>query len=418
MNVVVIGAGIAGLSAAIALARSGHHVIVLEAHQGLHAVGAGIQMPPNATKIFRDWGILPKILEKASVPNDVCFRSYRDGEILHKQSLWPDTQTNFGSPHVQIHRRELVQILLDEAIRLNVNVQFDSPVESVKSPVVKTIHGEPFHADLIIGADGERSLCRSIILGQATPLRPTGTLVYRFNISCELILQDDELSRLFKFPILCSWLGPDAHAVMYSLDHNDTIMVAITYPDPVQGRVQLGPRGADMAELKGLLSGWDPILLKLMDIGEDLKFWTLAELPEENRIWMDSESQRIILVGDAAHSMAPYLAQGASQSIEDGAFLGHLFPKDSRSEDTPKRLQQFCNRRQERTLAVRTKAQLVGNTFQLPDGLAQEARDDHMRRGDVTSGFPNPFADPNLQKWLYAYDVEADAAAALAQLQA
>lgn len=264
-------------------------------------------MPPNATKVFRDWNILQEVQQKASLPKYVCFRSYRDGRILHKQELWPETEEKFGSPHLQIHRRELIQILANHALELHVSFKFGSTAEHIELPVVRTSEGESFSADLVIGADGERSICRSLILGQPNALRPTGTLVYRFNVDPQALFEDSELSGHLEFPILCSWLGPNAHAVVYSLDYNNIVTVAITCPDPIQGRVQIGPMKADMRELKSLLGNWDRMFLKLLDLGTDLRFWTLLELPEENRHWIDSQSQRMILIGDAAHSMTPYL---------------------------------------------------------------------------------------------------------------
>lgn len=107
-------------------------------------------------------------------------------------------------------------------------------------------------------------------------------------------------------------------------------------------------------------------------------------------------------------------AQGASQSIEDGAFLGYLFPGDATVEDIEPRLKQFCDRRQARTLRVRAKAREVGAVFQMADGAEQEARDERMRQGELTDNFPNPFADPYLQSWLYTYDVKTDAEEAMA----
>ncbi|VUC32262.1 unnamed protein product [Clonostachys rosea] len=413
MEILVIGAGIAGLSAAISLAHSGHHLTVLEAQKELTPVGAGIQMPPNATKLFRGWGILDKIKEKATIPSDVSFRSYRDGQILHKHGLWPEMEERFGSPHVQIHRQALVEVLADEAVRLGVQVRFNHTVERIEDSMVKTSNGESFSADLIIGADGERSFCRQLILGEPSLPRSTGTLVYRCNVDQQRLLDDPELCKDLQLPILCSWLGPEAHAVVYSLDYNNVVTVAITCPDPVLGRVQFGPREGDINELKASLAGWDPTLLKLLDLGTDLRFWTLLQLPEENRIWTDAQSQKILLIGDAAHSMTPYIAQGASQGLEDGAFLGHLFPGTSAPSEIPNKLKLFCERRQPRAFRVRNKAWSVGSVYQLTDGPEQQARDNRMQNEVPAKDFPNPFADPFLQSWLYDYDVQADVADAI-----
>ena len=145
------------------------------------------------------------------------------------------------------------------------------------------------------------------MLGKPNAPVPTGTLVYRLNVDPQVVLDDPELSKELKLPTACSWLGPGAHAVVYNLDYDNTVTVAITCPDPVQGRVQLGPREASVEELKTIMAGWDPMLLRLLDVATDVRFWTLLQLPEENRVWTDSESGRMILIGDAAHSMTPYM---------------------------------------------------------------------------------------------------------------
>ncbi|KAH8759367.1 hypothetical protein F5883DRAFT_143611 [Diaporthe sp. PMI_573] len=107
--------------------------------------------------------------------------------------------------------------------------------------------------------------------------------------------------------------------------------------------------------------------------------------------------------------MMPHLAQGAAQVVEDGAFLGYLFDENCVSGDVPARLKGFCQRRQSRAFTVRGRAQKAGEIYQLPDGAAQELRDQRLREGQLVEGFPNPFADPVLTHWLYDYDVEADA---------
>jgi salicylate hydroxylase len=268
-------------------------------------------MPPNATKVFRDWGILEAVKAYATVPQEVCLRAYRDGSVLHRHRLSPDTQEKFGSPHLQIHRCQLIEVLYKTALEAGAVVRFGCLVQRVEHGPTKTTvfvaGGESFQADMVVAGDGERSVLRSLILGKPNAPVPTGTLVYRLNLDPQMVLDDPELSKELKLPIMCSWLGPNAHAVMYNLDYNDMVTVAITCPDPEKDRVQLGPREASVDELKTIMAGWDPMLLRLLDVATDVRFWTLLQLPEENRVWTDNESGTMILIGDAAHSMTPYM---------------------------------------------------------------------------------------------------------------
>ncbi|KAI6080587.1 hypothetical protein F4821DRAFT_265750 [Hypoxylon rubiginosum] len=378
-------------------------------------LGAGIQMPPNATRIMQQWDLLDQVQHKASIPESMVFRSYRDGQILHDHRLWPDMENNFGSPHLLIHRKEILDILVDKARRLGVHLHLDSRVVHIDlvARSATTASGKVFTAHAIVGADGERSFCRAKILDHVEPPCPTGKLVFRFTVDSSITHQIPEFNHLVDGrPITC-WIGPKSHIVAYELPHNNVFNVSLTCPDPIEGRVQFGPRTASLDELKHFFAEWDPVLLKLLQFATNARYWTLLQLPMENRVWLDSEAQRMVLIGDAAHSMPPYLAQGASQSLEDGAFLGHLFPSDAVEDTLSARLNLFCDRRGSRALLARSRSFEVGRVLEMIDGPSQRDRDARMRENVPNEGFPNPFADPVLQNWLYSYDMEADVAVGL-----
>lgn len=258
---------------------------------------------------MRDWGLLDLIQARAIVPEAMVLRSYRNGQVLHSHQLGHNMEKIFGSPYLLIHRKEILKILVTYAQQLRVYLKVNSPVTSIdfSEPSVMTAGSETLTADLIVGADGEHSFCRGTILNQWIHPRPTGKLVYRLTVDPELVRQDPSLCHLVSSPCITSWIGPRSHAVVYEIPFSGILNVAITCPDPVQDRVQCGPRDADLEELEGYFSGWDPLLLRLLRLGTGARFWTLLQLPGENRTWIDGTRQRTVLVGDAAHAMTPYL---------------------------------------------------------------------------------------------------------------
>lgn len=236
-------------------------------------------------------------------------RSYRDGSVLHNFQLDPYTQDGFGSPHLIVHRKELLYILVAKARSLNVCLRTDCQTTGIdmKTRSVTTARGDTFTADLILGADGGRSFCRSFILGRPDLPKATGKLVYRFTISSEAVWRDPDFRDLVDPTAITCWIGPKSHVVAYELPHSGIYNVSLTCPDPIEGRAQFGPRDADMDELNQMFSEWDPVYVKLLRAADRAQYWTLLQLPEENRTWIDSETQRMLLIGDAAHSMTMYL---------------------------------------------------------------------------------------------------------------
>ncbi|KAH7414381.1 hypothetical protein DE146DRAFT_640153 [Phaeosphaeria sp. MPI-PUGE-AT-0046c] len=308
LRFLVIGGGLAGVSAAIALARNGHHVTVLEAQQAFSEVGAGIQVPPNATRILDQWGLLSRLLDYATSPLDIQFRSYGSGQILSVTPLIPDLQTRYHSPHLVLHRADLLSVLVDEARRLNVELRTGCAAAEIdfSARTVRTVSGHVFTGDIIVGADGEKSSTRNLAQGQDTAPETTGRLVYRLTVNSDLMMTEKSTRDLVHPPRITCWLGPDMHILCYNLESRDVCNVVFSRADdtPTQQRLP-GPQLVAMEEMRRIFPHWDEPLRRMLDLAESAVYWPALKGRD-----IDTWSHRcgsFILIGDAAHTMPPHL---------------------------------------------------------------------------------------------------------------
>ncbi|EXJ70309.1 uncharacterized protein A1O5_06377 [Cladophialophora psammophila CBS 110553] len=406
LHVGIIGAGLGGLAAAISIARAGHKVTILEQAPALGEVGAGIQIPPNSTRILSRWGLLPAI-EKVSVrPQNFILRSYRDGRILSTQALIPHCESVYGYPYLHIHRADYHKILVDEAERLGVEIRLGSIVTDIdfELPAVHIKNcPEPFTANLIIGADGLKSVCREALLGRPDPPHLTGDLAYRIIVPADSMKSHPLLRDLVAVPNINYWMGPDSHVVSYLLQGGNLYNIVIACPDNLPELVN--QQKADLDEMHALFQNWDPQLRALLELCKDTSKWRLQnsrEMPSWNH-----PSGRFTLLGDACHATLPYLAQGAAQAVEDGAVLGHLFEKIESRSQVPDLLVIYESVRKPRTTrVVNGSSQLGREIFHLHDGPRQRERDRQLLawQADPFDGYQNRWRDPVFQKFLFGYD--------------
>ena len=181
-HALIIGCGLSGIATAIALASSGHAATVFERMPELREIGAGIQLSPNATRLFRRWKIYEPILKIANQPQEGTIRSYR-GKVLSRQADAAAIEAKYGSLYLVVHRADLLRILESRARELGVQIVLGLGVSSISfnnpKPSLRLSNGEVRHGDFIFGADGERSLCRDVLSGCPNPLLGTGDIVYR-----------------------------------------------------------------------------------------------------------------------------------------------------------------------------------------------------------------------------------------------
>lgn len=263
-------------------------------------------MPPNCSRILTHWGLIDEFNQFATNPHVIRLCSYKDGKVLAKTALVTEEEDQTKYPHLVLQRGDYLRILVREARRLGAELLPGNLVEHIdfETPSVRTISGKNINADFIIGADGQRSLCRSLLLGRDDPPIHTGNIVYRFTIQSDVVRQYDELKHLVSPASVVFWLGPRSHAVCYELTHRKVLNVVLVQPK-VEGTSATTLQNASLSDLRMLFSAWDPKLRRLLDLAESCKSWPLINF-EATSTWTHP-SGKVLLTGDAAHYMTPHL---------------------------------------------------------------------------------------------------------------
>ena len=275
LNIVVVGAGLGGLSASISCALSGHRVTVLEAARELAEIGAGLQITPNASRLFQGWGISDAISRLAAEPTELTVHRYSDGKILAADTKFSRRmRAKYGAPFIDLHRVDLQRTLVERAKELGVIVELGSSVAEVdfEAGIVTTKEGKEWAGDLVVGADGLWSICRQQFLGGSDEPLPTGDLAYRIVLTLDQI-EDEELKRWVSEPKCRFWIGPGAHVVAYSLRGGSMFNIVLLVPDDLPKEVAKQKGSVD--EMRALFKGWDPVLTRFLGYVEGVAKWKL-----------------------------------------------------------------------------------------------------------------------------------------------
>ena len=416
LTILICGAGLAGLSAAIACALGGHQVIVLESAKELAEVGAGLQLTPNATRLFKEWGIAEEVDQLAAEPTFLAVHRYADGKVLAMEEEFNvKMRSKYGAPFTDMHRVDLQQLLYKRAVSLGVQVELSSRVVNIDFDSTKVLldHGKAFSGDLIVGADGLWSRCRQEFLGVKDDPLPTGDLAYRIVLSLDQI-SDPELREWISKPSVHFWVGPAAHAVGYSMRKATMYNLVLLCPDDLPKDV--AREAGSVEEMRKLFAGWDPILTRLLDQVDSVDKWKLMHRPPMES-WRRKEGN-FVLIGDSCHPMLPYLAQGANSSIEDGAVLGRILAGAKSKERLPIATEIWETLRKKRSEAIARETFHQRHAFHMSDGPEQEARDEIFASQlgkPISVKFPSRWTCAEVQPWLYGYDSYAEADKALAE---
>ncbi len=315
----------------------------------------------------------------------------------------------YGAPYLVIHRAELSKILFKQAKEQGVMVQFGSVIQGFDftKPSVLMQDGKIQEADLIIGADGERSFCRSALLGHPDPPKPSGDIVFRTVIPLQILREDPDLMGFVDPPAVHLLLGPDAHALVYTLKEDGLLNLVLILPDCSGADATLGTQPVDMDQIRDSVKEWDIKFKKLLDIAKDVSQWKLVKCDDLSS-WTH-RTGKFTLLGDSAHAMLPYLAQGAAQAFEDAAVLSGLLSHLELNSQIPDLVSIYEQIRKPRAMQVKWRSLATRDINGMVDGTQQRERDRQFVEHQPFEGYPNPLADPVFSKCLFGYNAVEEA---------
>lgn len=316
----IVGGGVAGLASALALAGVGFDVDVFERAEHFSEVGAGLQLSPNATRILKRLGVLERLMDVALQTHTISLLSARSGQLLLDLSTSDPAQAD-GVPFLAVHRADLQSALLDTVrsvpgIAIRTGQDFQSAQEKSGKIEAVFLEGDAVRttdADLLVGADGVWSTVRRYVSGHSTT-RHSGYTAWRATVPVDSNLPA-ALAGLVRSQSVGAFLSPGAHLVVYPLRKNSILNLVLVTPGTDQAQGWDNP--VDLSLFSQTLGQFEPSLRNFLASVTQWRSWPLHGCPPEGA-WT---SGRIALVGDAAHAMTPFAAQGACMAIEDVAVL-------------------------------------------------------------------------------------------------
>lgn len=382
-RVAVVGAGVAGLVVTALLRRRGVHCDLFERSPALDAVGAGIQLSPNGVRILHRLGLTAALAENGVKAQAIETRRWDDGSVIARTHHGPACDELFGAPYYMIHRADLQRCLVG-ALRPHGVVQLgqhcDRVVEQSDHVELHFTNGAVTTADLVIGADGVNSVVRDAVV-QDEP-RFSGNAVHRGVIAA------GHVAPFISEPQVLFWLGPDHHVTYYPIAAGRTVhFSAVSVTD--DARFGSSTTGAEAADLAVAFAGWHEDVRRVVTTAESVTRWGLFDHDVAERYGTD----RVVLVGDAAHPMLPYMSQGANQALEDAVVLVDCLG-DCAPRDLARAVRRYEELRKPRTAEIHRRSRVRGETFHLADGVQQRERDAALRRTQSLGQLD----------WLYGYD--------------
>lgn len=369
-ELIIVGGGIGGLAAALASAKAGMKVRVLERASEFSEIGAGLQLAPNATRILQSLGVLDEVVSKGVLPDRLVFSDALTGQSLSHLSLDDNFRGRYGGPYVVVHRSDLLETLVQACGDAGVVLENGKDVleydETSLGATVRCADGSEYSGFAVVAADGLKSRFRSRLCGDE-PV-DSGYVAYRGTTPLEAGSTGSHLNEVR------AWFGPGLHLVQYPLRGGTMYNQVAVFRSKrfLAGEDEWGTPD----ELDEAFSVTCEAVRKALPGLWRHQWWHMADrLPTTN--WAEG---RLALLGDAAHPMLQYLAQGACQAIEDGAELARILSRASTSpEQVSLALRSYAEARMPRTAQVQRTARIWGEIWHI-EGLGASLRNEVFRQ--------------------------------------
>jgi len=390
LKVLVAGGGIGGITSVLALRQRGIDVQLFEQATAFGQVGAGLQVSSNSARVLVKLGLGEALKRVVTYPEGRDYRGWDDGERLYYTPLGQRAEVHFGAPYYCAHRAELLDVLLSglgqHGVRLGSRIERVD--QDAKGVTVTLADGKTENGDILIGADGIHSTVRAQLFGRELP-RYTGNVAWRGLVPAERVAHLDLGS------IVGVWMGPNRSIVQYYVSAGKTFnWIGISRSAPpareswlAEGRVEdaLAEYDGWHSTIRTIIAATPKVLRQALYDREPLPDW---------------QAGRVVLLGDAAHPMMPFYAQGAAQSIEDAYVLAGCI---AAGQDRPlEALARYVKLRQPRTAWMQGLSRREEELYQMTDAAAIRDRNARMR----ASRMPESATFPPEQERLYSYDAE------------
>ncbi len=389
--VLIAGGGIGGITALLALRQRDIAAELFEQAAAFGQVGAGLQVSGNATRVLRTLGLGDALARVAYYPEGRDYRAWDNGDRLYYTPLGKRAEAHFGAPYYTAHRADLLDVLLGglgtESFHLGSRIErFDQDDDSV---TITLADGSTATGDILIGADGIHSTVRGQMFGKELP-RYTGNVAWRGLVPAERVAHLDVAE------VAGVWMGPNRSIVQYYIAAGKTFnWIGISRSEQpareswlAEGRIEdaLAEYSGWHGTIRTIIAATPRVLRQALYDREPLPDWRIG---------------RVVLLGDAAHPMMPFYAQGAAQSIEDAYVLAGCL---AATPDAPvAALERYVKLRQPRTAWMQGLSRREEELYQMADAVEVAERNARMRVNRI----PESATFPPEQERLYGYDAEA-----------
>ena len=390
LKVAVIGGGIGGLVLALALRERGISFELYEQAGELREIGAAVALSGNGTRELRRLGLGDQVEAVSVIPSALVIRRWDTGEIIAENPIGRDGayEATFGAPYYGVHRVALLQALADRlgGEGLHLGQRCVAIEERRGRSEVHFAGGASASADVVVGADGVHSVIRPHVAGEVRG-RFSGTVGYRGLVPIE------HMPSLPDPTPLQFWAGPGRHLLHYAIDGGRTVNFLAVVRVP-EWRNRAWMEECAVTDAVDTFAGWHPAVTEMVGATDVGARWALHDLAPLHR-W---HTDRVVLMGDAAHAMVPHQGQGANQTIEDAIVLADCLADDDDDDagGFTAALRRYTERRRKRTLAAQWLSRRTADLMHLPDGPAIARRD---------ASFADLYSD---LAWIHSHDAHAD----------